>query len=328
MSDEYILRWFREDDVSAYVDGLNKALYDEYSEEVFDWKVRHAPFNVGFTPIAVAEHVSTGVPVAFNSFMPLETRIGDETVMTLQGFDGFVDEKHRRRGLFQRTIRFMAEEMEGRSPEFLMSFNLVEAAGAARKAGSALTYAMDKCLLPRKGFTRIREKGGVELEPISTERYHRLYTEWAEPRGLVHFIRTLPYLRWRVEENPIRAVTPYLLLDHGESLGYVVVDEVTENGVSQLTVDDYTPRVLNDRLPEVMACLCELHPGTDVVEVNAVHGGLHESAAAGLGFTVEPWLTVIMMAFNNTVQEGGELYRGKTRLSDVQRWHLTASDIY
>ncbi|HUV55117.1 MAG TPA: hypothetical protein VMW03_07930, partial [Candidatus Krumholzibacteriaceae bacterium] len=101
-----------------------------------------------------------------------------------------------------------------------------------------------------------------------------------------------------------------------------------EDGVNQLTIDDYTPGLLDATLPWVVACLKALHPDAGVMEINAVHGGRLEEAAAALGFTVRPWLTVIMKAINNTVQEGGEVYRGELRLSDVNGWHLTPSDIY
>ena len=328
MSNEYLIRWFREDDLPAYIEGVNRALYDEYSETVFDWKHRRAPFSLGFTSIAVVEHLPTGTPVAFNPFMPLEVRVGAEVFTALQGVDGFVDEAHRRRGLFQRTITFMSEEMRGRSPELLFSFNLAEAAGAAHKADSELVYYVDKCLLGRDGFSGLTRGGDVELDEMDTGGYHRLYMEWAESSRLIHFHRAAPYLKWRVDENPVRKVTPYRLVSGGVPGGYVVVDEVIEGGVNQLTIDDYTPGLLEERLPGVIACLGEAHRDADVVEVNAVHGSRLMEAASRLGFTVEPWLTVIMKALNNTVQVGGEVYRGGLRLSDVGEWHLTPSDIY
>lgn len=327
MSGEYIVRWFREDDLPAYVEGVNRALYDEYDEGVFYWKHRRAPFSLGFTSIAVVEHVPSGAPVAFNPFMPLEVRGGGDVFVALQGVDGFVDEAHRRRGLFQRTIVFMAEEMRGRSPELLFSFNLAEAAGAANKADSTLVYGVDKCLLGRGGFAGTG-RGCVELEEIDTEAYRRLYRGWAESSDLIHVHRTLPYLRWRVDENPVRRVTPYILVHGNEERGYVVVDEVAEGGVNQLTIDDYPPGLLEETLPEVISRLWELHRDAGVVEINAVHGGRLVAAASRLGFTVAPWLTVVMKALNRAAQMGGDVYRGGVRLSDAGRWHLTASDIY
>jgi hypothetical protein len=328
LSDEYVVRWFREDDLPAYIEGLNRYLFDEYDEEVFDWKHRRTPFSLGFTSVAVVEHVPTGAPVAFNPFMPLEVRAGGDVFVALQGVDGFVDEAHRRRGLFQRTINFMAEEMKGRSPELLFSFNLAEAASAAHKADSELLYDVDKCLLSRKDFAGLKQSDCVELESIGTETYHRLYVEWGESSGLIHFRRTMRYLRWRVDENPVREVTPYRLVCGGIPRGYVVVDEVTEGGVNQLTIDDYTPGLLDAKLPEVVAILKDIHRDADVLEINAAHGSRLMDAATRLGFTAKPWLTVIMKALNNTLQVNGEVYRGELCLSDVSGWHLTPSDIY
>jgi hypothetical protein len=123
-------------------------------------------------------------------------------------------------------------------------------------------------------------------------------------------------------------MTPYRLVSDDVTRGYVVVDEVTEGGVNQLTIDDYTPGLLDSMLPETVACLKALHPNVGVVEVNAVHGNRLEQTASKLGFTARPWLTVIMKALNNVVQIGGDVIRGELMLSDVKYWHLTPSDIY
>ena len=328
MSDEYILRWFREDDLRWYIDGLNRALWSEYDENVFRWKFRDNPFTLGFTSIAVAEHVPTGNPVAFNSFLPLEVRAGDAFFTVFQGCDGFVDEGHRRQGLFQRTIRFMVEEMRGLSPELLIGFNLVEAAGAAHKAGSALTYDIDKCMLGRDAFYGLHDRSGAELEPISADQCHTLYEAWAEESELLHFHRSLPCLRWRIEGNPVRRIQPYSLIRSGEPDSYIVVDEVSEDGRLYLTINDYPPGQLEDALPGVLACLSELHPGVTDVEVDALRGGALESASRRLGFTAAPWLKVIMKPINNTYQRGEAVYRGGMELSDVRRWHLTPSDVF
>lgn len=328
MSDEYILRWFREEDFPLYVDGLNKALWSEYDEKVFQWKFRDNPFILDFTSIAVAEHVPTGIPVAFNSFLPLEVRVGGAFFTVFQGCDGFVDEDHRRQGLFQRTIKFMVEEMRGRSPELLIGFNLVEAAGAAHKAGSSLTYDIDKCMLGRDAFYGLTDRSGVELEPISADQCHRLYEAWAEESKLLHFHRSLPCLRWRIEGNPVRRVQPYRLIRRDEPDSYIVVDEVSEGGRLYLTINDYPPGQLEDALPSVLAYLNELHPGVTDVEVDSLRGDALEKATKRLGFTTAPWLKVIMKPINNTSQRGEAVYRGDMELSDVKRWHLTPSDVF
>ena len=328
MSDEYILRWFEEDDLEWYIDGLNKALWSEYDEKVFSWKFRENPFTLGFTSIAVAEHVPTGIPVAFNSFLPMEVRAGEDRFAVLQGCDGFVDEGHRRQGLFQRTIKFMVEEMEGWRPELLIGFNLVEAADAARKAGSALAYDMDKCLLSGEAFYRFRDSLGVELEPISVNECQRLYERWAENSELLHFHRSLPCMRWRIEGNPVRLIQPYRLIRRDGPESYIIVDEVAEEGHRYLTINDYPAGQMNYALSGVLAYLNRLHEGITTVEVDSLKGSTLENTATIIGFTTTPWLKVIMKPINNTYQRGESVYRGNIEISDVRRWHLAPSDIF
>jgi hypothetical protein len=328
LSDEYFVRWFEDEDVPYFVDGLNVDLWDEYNEDVFRWKFREDPFNLGFTSIAVVEHIPAGRPVAFNSFLPLQVRRGGDVFLAVQGCDGFVDREHRRRGLFQRTLRFLSEEIRGKAPEVLIGFNLLEAAGAAHKAGSELAYDLDKCLAEGEALGKFASRGGVELEPIGLVEYHRLYEEWAGHSQMLHFHRTLPYLVWRVERHPVRTHLPYHVLSDRETKGYVVVDLMEEHGGLTMTLNDYNPGLLEELLPGTLAALLETHTGATAVEFNAKNGSRLESLAEENGFRVMPWYTVIMMALNNTRQEGGAVYRGETEISDNRRWHVANGDIY
>jgi hypothetical protein len=328
LSDDYRVRWFQEGDLPSFIEGLNVDLWDEYSEEVFRWKFREGPFDLGFTPIAVVEHVPSGRPVAFNSFLPLQVRAGGEVFLAVQGCDGFVDRGHRRMGLFQRTLRFLSEEMPGRGPEALIGFNLVEAAGAAHKAGSELAFDLDKCLLEGDALGGFASPGAVELEPIGLGELHGLYEGWARESRLLHFRRTPGYLAWRVEGHPVRRGCPYRVLRGGVASGYVVVDLVEEGGGLTMTLNDYNPGLLEGALPGVVVSLLEGHRDVTAVEFNARRGSRLESVAEGCGFGVLPWYKVIMMALENTRQEGGAVYRGGLEISDMGLWHLTNSDIY
>jgi hypothetical protein len=328
LSDEYVVRWFEEGDLTAFIDGLNVDLWDEYDEDVFRWKFREDPFNLGFTSIAVVEHIPTGRPVAFNSFLPLEVRSGDEVFLAVQGCDGFVDREHRRRGLFQRTVVFLSEEMRGRAPEVLIGFNLMEAAGAAHKAGSELAYDLDKCTVESEALGELTTRRGFELTPIDVDRYHELYEDWAARSRVLHFHRSLPYLRWRVHGHPVRKSRPFEVQTDGETRGYVVIDLMEEHGGLTMTLNDYTQGLLEGLLTESLAALLEMNADVTTVEFNARKGSRLESLAVGMGFEVLPWYTVIMMALNNTRQEGRAVYRGDLKISDYQRWHVTNSDIY
>jgi len=66
MPEQYEIRWFKDSDLGSYVEGLNKTLYYDYSERLFRWKFERNPFSLRFPSIAVAEHIPSGEPVAFN----------------------------------------------------------------------------------------------------------------------------------------------------------------------------------------------------------------------------------------------------------------------
>ncbi|OGD44201.1 hypothetical protein A3K69_07320 [Candidatus Bathyarchaeota archaeon RBG_16_57_9] len=325
---KYEARWFKESDLDAYIEGLNRTLYYDYSERLFRWKFGENPSTLGFPTIAVVEYTPTGLPVAFNSFLPMEVRRGDDLFTVLQGCDGFVDEAHRRQGLFQMTLNFMVGEMVGRSPEILVGFNLVEAAGAARKAGSAYAHDVDRCSLERSAFKSLRDHAGVTLEPIDHATLNGLYEEWAARSPLFHVHRSLPYIHW-YNRNPLRRVQTYAVYLSGGYAGYIVVDEVEEGGQLILTIEDYRPGMLGgDLLRGIVARLGAANPDAAVMDIYTQRGDSLEPDLGVLGFSVMPWFKVIMKALNVAVQEEGQVRRKGHTLSDTSNWHLTGGDIY
>ncbi|TFH19154.1 hypothetical protein E4H04_01080 [Candidatus Bathyarchaeota archaeon] len=326
MSEDYSVRWFNEGDVDAYIAGLNKALYDEYDEAIYDWKWRRNPNSVGFTSIAVVEHRIDG-PVAFNSFLPMEIRRGAEVFKAVQGCDGFVDENHRRRGLFQKTLIFLGEEAPRINAEFLMGFNLVEAAGAARKAGSELAYDVNKCFLkPSENRRGIGQ--AVTLEPIKVDTLHELYMGWAQESRLFSLNRSMDYLRWKINEHPFKLVQPYGVYLGGTPIGYLVTDKVTEGEKTTLTINDYNPGLMNKHLGSIAEKLADLHDDITVIEMDTMQGGERQRTARRLGFEIVPWYQVIMKALHGTTQREGAVYRNGLKLSHIRNWHLAESDIY
>ena len=326
LSEDYSVRWFNEDDVDAYIAGLNKALYDEYDEAIYDWKWRRNPNSVGFTSIAVVEHRTDG-PVAFNSFLPMEIRRGAEVFKAVQGCDGFVDENHRRRGLFQKTLIFLGEEAPRINAEFLMGFNLVEAAGAARKAGSELAYDVNKCFL-KPGEIRRGIGQAVTLEPIKVDTLHKLYMEWALESRLFNLNRSMAYLGWKINEHPFKLVQPYGVYLGGTTIGYLVTDKVTEGEKTTLTINDYNPGLMNKHLGGIVEKLADLHNDITVIEMDTMQGGERQRTARRLGFEIVPWYQVIMKALHGTTQREGAVYRNGLKLSHIRNWHLAESDIY
>lgn len=327
MSEDYVARWFNEEtDVVSYIIGLNKALYDGYNEAVYDWKWRKNPYRLDFTPIVVIEHKQDG-PVAFNSFLPLEIRRGKEVFRAIQGCDGFVDTEHRRRGLFQKTLIFLEQEKRRVGAEFLMGFNLVEAAGAARKAGSELAYDVNKCFLKP---SEIRKRRGrrVELEQIDVETLHKYYIDWAEKSRFFNLNRSHEYLNWRTQMHPFKKIDIYRVTSDGEYRGYIVTDKVTEGDKTTLTINDYNPGLINKNLRGIVENLVSLHTDATVIEMDTVQGGERQRTARGLGFEVVPWYQVIMKALVGTAQREGAVYRKGLKLSHIRNWHLAEGDIY
>lgn len=326
LSEDYTVRWFNDDDVDAYIAGLNRALYDEYDKGIYDWKWRKNPTKIGFTSIAVVEHVKDG-PVAFNSFLPIEIRRGKQVFKAVQGCDGFVEREHRRRGLFQKTLLFLEKEAPNIDAEFLMGFNLVEAAGAARKAGSELAYDMNKCFLKPEEVRRTRGRG-VEFEPIDIETLHGLYLEWAEASRKFNVNRSIEYLRWKTEQHPFKKVQSYRVTQDQETVGYVVTDKVTEGEKTTLTINDYSPGVINKHLTGVVQNIVAMNDDITLIEVDTVQGGERQKTARRLGFEITPWYQVIMKALRGTEQRGGDLYWRGLKLSQIRNWHLAESDIF
>ena len=327
MSEDYVVRWFNEEtDVEPYIAGLNRALYDGYDEAVYDWKWRKNPNRLDFIPIAVVEHKTDG-PVAFNSFLPVEIRRGKQVFKAIQGCDGFVDSEHRRRGLFQKTLIFLDSEKGNLDAEFLMGFNLVEAAGAARKAGSELAYDVNKCFLKP---SEIRKRRGrkIELEPIDVETLHTLYMNWAESSRLFNLNRSFDYLRWRTREHPFKKINIYKVIADEAPAGYIVTDMVTEGERTTLTIDDYNPGLISKHLRGIVENLIPLHDEATVIEMDTIQGGYRQRTARALGFEVVPWYQVIMKALVGTAQREGTVYRGGLKLSAIRNWHLAESDIY
>jgi hypothetical protein len=326
LSEDYIVRWFNDDtDVEPYITGLNKTLYDAYDEAAFQWKWKHNPNRLDFTPIAVVEHKTDG-PVVFNSFLPIEIRRGEKVFKAIQGCDGFVDVNHRRRGLFQLTLKFLDAEKEKIGAEFLMGFNLVEAAGAARKAGSELAYDVNKCFLKPEQVKSSRKR--VELESIDIDTLHRLYIDWSIKSRLFNVNRSKKYLNWRMHKHPFKQIQSYKVTYNGETEGYIVTDKVTEGEKTTLTINDYNPGLMNKHLSSIVEPLMDLNPDATVLEMDTIQGGERQRSARRLGFEVVPWYQVIMKALLGTRQESGVLYRGDVRLSYIRNWHIAESDIY
>ncbi|MCX6649620.1 MAG: hypothetical protein NTV61_09600 [Candidatus Bathyarchaeota archaeon] len=327
MSGQYSVRWFQESDLDTYIHGLNENLYDEYDEARFRWKMRDTPFSLGFVSIAVVEH--RGVPVAFNSFLPLRVRRGRQSFPVVQGCDGFVEPEHRRMGLFQQTIRFMIGELAGRGPEMLMGFNFSGSAGAARKVGSTLTGDVQALCAKATDLAKVNIKGedGVEVKPCSLEEVHGIYETWAASTHKLHIHRTPEYLRWRYS-HPIRRSSFYRIRD-GDETGYAAVSLEHEGDSNTLFLEDYTPIM---HRPKVASALIKhvLDAGEPINEVYLTETTVSPMYAASqrLGFEPDHFYTLIMQNISGLEVLGEKLYRDGVELTNVDGWHIASSDVF
>jgi hypothetical protein len=222
---------------------------------------------------------------------------------------------------------FLEQEKENVNAEFLMGFNLIEAANAARKAGSELAYDVNKCFIKPMDIKKVPTQR-IELEPIDVEKLHGLYTGWAEKSRLYNLDRSLEYLRWKTQEHPFKEIDIYSLILRGDIAGYIVTDKVKEGKKTTLTINDYNPGLINVHLRGIVESLFALHNDATIIELDTIQGGERQKTARTIGFEVIPWYQVIMKALIGTEQSGGDVYRKGLKLSYIRNWHLAESDIY
>jgi hypothetical protein len=328
------VRWFRDGDLDSYISGLNRTLYDRYDEGRFRWKFVESPFSLGFVPIAVVVEGGSGEAVGFNSFLPLEVRAKGGVFLAVQGCDGFVDREHRRKGLFQRTLHFMTEELAGKGPEVLIGFNFAGSTGAAQKAGSSVACDVDRWSLEvgELSVNGFMGRGSVELSPIGVEEAYGIYEAWAGVGSPIHFHRTLEYMKWRFVDSPLRSYQIYGVDVDGIAVGYVVASTAEdEEGVLELSVDDCVPPFSEGiPFPAVLKGILELEEGIGRVEMHTLREASILEDVREMGFTAEPEprYSVIMKAIDGVENRRERIYRGDVELTRIEGWHLTKSDIY
>jgi hypothetical protein len=325
---DYTIRWFRDDDLGYYIKHLNNSLYTEYDEERFRWKFLGNPFKLDMVPIAMVEETKTGKLVGFNSFLPLELNTGSTHFPIVQGCDGYIERKHRRKGLFQRTIHFMTEYFSGGSPELLLGFNFVESLGAARKAGSISTASINRWFF-KPGQVEGRLTGSIDIRQINVNRVHEVYQENSRDQ-VIHIHRTLEYLEWRFVESPLRDHEMYEY-SVGDTSGYIIISTVRdEKGRKELSIDDYFPPFPDaDVFFMVLSEILGRHQDVEVVELYTMNNDVvdREVPKMGLEKDLEPRYTLIMKPINLELVEG-KVLRDGVNISDIGAWHLTKSDIY
>jgi hypothetical protein len=330
MPQGYSLRWFQNDDLDTYIEGLNESLYDRYDRERFQWKFGENPSTLGFNSIVVAVDDESGRPVGFNSFLPLEIRIGEKIVPIVQGCDGYVQKEHRRRGIFLETIKFMDENLSSDGPGHLMGFNFAGSTAAAVKAGSSAVCDINFWEIEPKDFLgQSNHPGTYSLSEIKAEEAHLLYNEWPTIWDQPHIHRSLDYLKWRFEKSPLRDYKFYNLRERNTDLGYVVLS-IVENAEGETIVglDDF---ILNTTDPSAvigaMAEMTNVEEDAAKIELLTKKGAALEDSLGRLNIEPDPRYTMIIKPIfgNGSPRRASKVERGELLHGD---WHITSSDIY
>jgi len=332
MPEGYALRWFREDDLDAYASGLNETLYDRYDEERFRWKHWENPQGLGFPSIVVAEDLSSGEPVGFNAFLPLEIRSRGEKFLAVQGCDGFVAREHRRKGIFLETIGFMKRELAGRGPEILIGFNFAGSTAAAVKASSVAVCEINHWELDPEILSVLAGDGkrSIELVVCDTEEAARTYESWASASELLHIHRSPDYLRWRYDDSLLKDYEFYIVERKGERLGYIALSEaLNDEDDPVLGVDDVIMEGIGPSDVLWMASeLSRLHEDAVKIELLVRAGSGLDSSIKALGIDPDPRYTMIMNGISGVEAKENGFFRGGTEISRAEGWHITTSDIY
>jgi hypothetical protein len=330
MPEGYTLRWFQQDDLDSYIAGLNTSLYDRYDRERFQWKFGENPSNLGFDSIVVAVEDESGRPVGFNSFLPLEIRIGDMLIPIVQGCDGFVHSEHRRRGIFMATIKFMEEELPHAGSTLLMGFNFAGSTAAALKAGSTAICDVNYWELePKDFYGQGRHGGAFSVKKIEVMEAHCLYNAWRISANKPHIHRSLEYMRWRFEDSPLRDYRFYSLIEGDKDLGYVVLS-LAENdeGETVVGLDDYILSTANPKkVIGAMAELIKLEEDASKIELLTKRGGAIENSLRRLNTLPEPRYTMILKPIS-VKEPNGQAIEGECGTLLREDWHITTSDIY
>jgi hypothetical protein len=327
LSGQYSVRWFRDSDLPAYIRGLNETLYDEYDEARFRWKMVDTPYSLGFVSIATVEY--NGVPVAFNSFLPLRVGRGDDVFQIIQGCDGLVEPEHRRMGLFQETLKFMFKELAGRGPEMLVGFNFSGSAGAAQKVGSALAGDFHALVAKAPDLAKVETAGEDEVDviPCSLDEMHRLHEDWAKTTTKLHIEKTPDYLRWR-HNHPIRRSSFYRIRD-GEQTGYAAVSLERDKDSNTLFLEDYSPVLHSPRaaMALIRRVIASGEPLNEVYLTEAVGSKMY-SVAQQLGFTPDHAYTMILRNISGLEERDKRLFKDGVELTGVENWCLTSCDVF
>lgn len=247
------VRRYEDDDLAPVLALLRNSLagWRRLPDSWFAWK--HLENPAGPSLLHVAE--SAGEIVGFRAFMRWDFRIGNQVLSAVRGSDAAVDQRYRRRGVWQSMTYAQLEDMPT-SVRLAFSYGHADTRAGYRKMGWHSLGFLRKGIVPRRlrriaasklmpgRWNRVHPNAdllGAKLETFENGMNNRairsLISELdSEPQPTLTTKRDLDYLHWRYAMPPGRKYFVSAHCPHGRKGTLFVVRAIEVDGLSEIEV--------------------------------------------------------------------------------------------
>lgn len=202
------VRFFWEDPIdvllikAAWEKAFKKKVTDAYWKDLWNWRFVNNPL----ADRTDAAYIMSGDDVAsFVAFSPLYIRQGNTRIKAALGNIGFTHPDHQGKGLYSRMYNALIDKMISEKYQMLIGFDnhnshypevkhLQWSDIAVLNSFSLRLQELSSSQGP--GF---EEK--IENKPLDELALRRMCAVW-QSKGKIHVERSLPYLKWRLLDNP------------------------------------------------------------------------------------------------------------------------------
>ena len=317
-----VVRPFRADDRSDFLDLHGEIFEPDYGREWFAWKYEDNPY-VDHVPIFVAER--DGELVGARPFFALEMSVDGDRHLALQPGDTMVHPDHRRQGLFTRMTEAAIERYGDGEPSFFFNFPNRQSGPGYLKLGwervgrrstyyriqdpsallsqgqgstaTALAARLSKPVVA--GYNRLRDALADPVEDLRVRRHEsvparELATLCQEARrggsprgetrrGGIHVRRSQRFYEWRFD-NPGWEYVTYVAEAAGEPVAGLVAGTSDESGATTTKVTDVAPSPQSVDGDALATLLHRVIEDAAGSDVLAAPSGLPRSILAERGF--------------------------------------------
>ncbi|PSP75011.1 hypothetical protein BRC86_04525 [Halobacteriales archaeon QS_3_64_16] len=282
-SDTYTIREFKPGDREGFRALFEMVFERPLSRETFEWKFERNPY-ISHVPILIAE--ANGTIVGARAFLARRLRVGEGTVLALEGTDVMVRPDHRRQGIYTRLSESALKRYADSEAALWFGFaNQISFRGnldhSVRLTDAVPTYyrlqdptallsSTDSIwtrLVSRIGAPLVRSYLGVRdrtrSESSDAVSVHRHAEIPAEALGalyerttpdMLHTVRDASFYRWRFG-NPEWDYTAYTAIQGGRVVGGTVVGTQSVGGTTTTRIADVLPMGRSARTPAIKGVL-------------------------------------------------------------------------